>query len=119
MPSGVYKRTEFNSKKQKEIARRNAYKLHKLPRTQVQIEAGRKVGKLPKTLLQTGKGRSKPHEGNIFGDDIVKHHNDLCHGALRPDDITCMTHSKHIGLHAKLRYQERDNKGRFISKDKE
>jgi len=75
----------------------------KLPRTQRQIEAchqnGRKNG-------SASKGKHRPsHGGRVFADDTVKHHNDLCHGAERPDDIALMTMSEHSRFHANLRIE--------------
>lgn len=61
------------------------------------------------------KGKLNPHKGNVFGDDIVEHHNDLCHGALRPDDITSMPLSDHARLHGKLRME--DGTHPFISRE--
>lgn len=115
MPSGIYIGSEKHIQQVRELGKkygRRAIEIaHKLPRTQLQIETsrknGRKVGKLPR--------KGKQLEGRIFGNDIVKHHQDLCHGAEKPNDVIFMTASKHIGLHAKLRsqYRKRD-KGTFI-----
>lgn len=91
MPSGVYVRTELQSENQ----RQHALRLHKLPRSKKQLKATRKMG------LLSNKGR----EGTVFGDDIIEHHNDLCHGAERPDDVTYMTSSKHWSLHNNVRVQ--------------
>jgi len=126
MPRGVYKRTKSSSVKQLEAlskgrnlpktakqlralsegrkfptltrkrieaSQRNAYKAHKLPRTQKQLEASRNA--------------LKPYIGkaNVHGDDIVEHHNDLQHGALRPDDVTLMTLSEHTTFHNKLKVE--------------
>ena len=119
MPRGVWKRT----KKHLEDLQRNLEKAWKLPITEKQLEArrenGRKVGnlpcteaereasrrnaykmsQLPKTRKQIEAHRSK--KANV----IAKHHNDLCHGALRPNDITCMTMSEHSFLHSKIRVE--------------
>lgn len=84
-------------------------------RTPAQIESGRKAG-----LMR--KGKPNTHKGNVFADDTIEHHNDFCHGAERPDDITLMTHSEHSRMHAKLQYpnglklygnRKKDNLGRF------
>lgn len=120
MPRGIYQRTE----KHREICRENIRKgreiAHSLPLTQKQLEVldrgrrlprtqkqiatcrmnGRKVGKLPNR-----KGSLNPHKGNVFGDTFVCHHNDLCHGAERPDDITYMSQREHQKLHSNLQVQ--------------
>lgn len=70
------------TQKQRDASRRACLKLHKLPRTQKQIEAA--------------------HKPKVFGDDIVCHHNDLCRGKLRPDDVMYISHREHLRLHAKL-----------------
>lgn len=123
MPTGVYRRTE----KHKKIARKNIAKARevalKLPRTLIQREVCRKMGKAAKTQKQRESIRELGKIPNIFADTIIEHHNDLCHGAERPDDVSCMTNSEHGKLHAKLQCQDRhirvlgqkrDNKGRFI-----
>lgn len=51
------------------------------------------------------QGQPHPHAGNVFSDTIIEHHNDLVHGAERPDDVTHMTMSKHMSLHNKLRVE--------------
>lgn len=85
-------------------------KLHKLPKTQKQKENARNMGKkygkmalkiahkLPKSAKQLANSR----KAQVFANDIIKHHNDLCHGEIRPDDITLMTHSEHAKLHMQL-----------------
>ena len=102
MPTGVYVRTKPNSQKQRDAAR----------------QAGRKNGaKNIKKANETGKNRGNGFDKKpLMGKDLVEHHNDFCHGAERPDDITIMTNSEHTRLHAKLQYQDRgrDSKGRFI-----
>lgn len=73
----------------------------KVPRTQRQIEACRQNGRKNGAA---SKGKPRPsHDGRVFGDDIVKHHNDLCHGAERPDDITLMIMREHSRFHTNLR----------------
>ncbi len=95
MPRGVYIKRKSPSKKQLE-----ALKIaHKLPRSEKQMEHAHQN-------IKEGKCR-------IFANDIVKHHNDLCRGKLRPDDITLMTLSEHFSLHTQ--YRKRDRKGRFIA----
>jgi hypothetical protein len=88
----------------------------KLPRTMKQIESARRMGKAVKTLRQRIASRNNGKHGKLSKDTIIQHHNDLCHGAERPDDITCMSHGGHSRLHAKLRYpyREKDSKGRFM-----
>ncbi len=123
MPTGVYVRTKPQSKKQMEqirtiakrprtekqceTSRKNVQKAqkiaHKLPRTQKQIKAccknfikAREIGStLPRTPKQLA--------GKVFGNDIVEHHNDLCHGAERPEDVTYMIMREHSRLHNNLR----------------
>ena len=109
MPVGVYPR----SQKQLEALDRG----RRLPRTPKQIEAcrrnGRKVGNLPNTSAKqiegcrklglAAKGKPNPHKGNVFGNSIVEHHNDLCHGAERPNDVSHMTLSEHHSLHNNLK----------------
>lgn len=102
----------------RENRRKRARKMGKAPKTQKQRQASRehfrKLGKLPKTKKQLAI--------RVFGDDIVKHHNDLCHGKLRPDDVTYMRGRDHNRLHINLMIQngthsiknaKRDIKGRF------
>lgn len=99
MPKGVYKRSKKQLEalaKGREIGRKIS---HKLSRTQAQIENARRMGLNNKGKL---KGKPNPHKGNVFGNDIICHHNDLCHGAERPDDITRMINSEHLSLHRKL-----------------
>lgn len=86
------------TEKQLSATRGNIKIAHKLPRTQKQIEASRKLG-------SSAKGKPNPHGPRVFGDDIIEHHNDLKHGAERPDDITLMTHAEHSSLHNKLRIE--------------
>ncbi len=71
-------------------------KLHKLPRSAAQMKSARRLGELPK-LPRNGQ--------RIFPNTMAEHHNDLCHGALRPDDVTYMTFKKHGNLHAKLQLE--------------
>jgi len=129
MPTGVYERT----KKHREISRRTIKKAQKvawsLPRSPAQLDGSRKtekqltqireLGKRPRTQTQRDaarttclnrKGKTNPHKGNVFGDTIVEHHDDLQHGKERPDDVANMTLSEHARLHAK--YRKRD-KGKF------
>ena len=126
MPKGVYIRTEkirkgisagrLQSPKAQQAARNNIKKgqevAHKLPRTQKQIGACRQ------NMIRLNKEGKRGHNGfdkkPLMGDDIVEHHNDLQHGAIRPDDIIYMTNREHTSLHAKLQNQPRDSKGRFI-----
>lgn len=108
MPSGIYKRTE------KHIQR--ICELNKRPKTPRQIEHTRRMGKAPRTEKQCEASREKgrkmslnnigkpnPHEGTVCASDIVKHHNDLCHGAKNPNDVIFMSHSEHCRFHANLR----------------
>lgn len=107
MPTGVYKRTEAH----KEIARRNVKKARSVPRTKTQYDSSCKnfqkareiAHKLPRTQNQIEASRRNVKKCCVFADTIVKHHNDLQHGALRPNDVTYMTHSAHMSLHMKLR----------------
>ena len=116
MPTGVYVRT----KEQLALLKSYSEIAHKRPITEAQRAArrrnGRKVGKLPKTQTQIEasrrNGSRKGQPGRVFRKDLVCHHNDGCHGKLRPDDITQITLSEHGRLHAE--YRERDNMGRFI-----
>jgi len=125
MPKGIYKRT----KEHKEILRRNMGKAGKvawkLPRSLAQIKHHHKLSKLPTTQKKretwrkiglNSKGKRNPHGPTAFGNDIVKHHNDLCHGAERPDDIALMTQSEHRRLHEKLRVQNGTHP--FLSKNR-
>lgn len=75
-----------------EIRRKNAYELGKRPKTQKQIQTSRKIAR------KMGSSNN--------ADTTVKHHNDLCHGTERPDDITCMTLSEHTRLHINLRIED-------------
>lgn len=70
---------------------KNIKATHRLPRTQKQIEASRKLG------------RKYGSKNSPKADTIVCHHNDLCHGKERPDDVTYMTNREHVGLHSRLR----------------
>lgn len=90
------------SEKQLESSREKGRKIGSLPRTQNQIEACRKTGKLPKTKVQIESARRK---NRINANTIVEHHNDLCHGAERPEDVDCITLSEHGKLHANLRVE--------------
>lgn len=83
------------TEKQREASRRNMHIMSKLPKTQKQIEQCR-------NLALSNKGRPNPHKGNVFGNSIVCHHNDLCRGKLRSDDVTYMTMSEHAKLHTNL-----------------
>ena len=98
--------------------RRNMEIMKSLPRTEAQRAASRRNGR---------KLVSNPHKGLVFANGIIEHHNDLCHGRERPDDITPMTLSEHSRLHGKLNgkrlseygkrlseLRERDNKGQFL-----
>ncbi len=132
MPSGVYIRTKpktekqlqacrklgklprtvkqkERTQKQRECARELCRKLNKLPRTKAQREAARenirKLHKLPRTEKQRETSR-KNGLNAVFANDIVEHHNDLKHGALRPDDVSYITCSEHTKLHWKLRREE-------------
>lgn len=97
MPTGVYERTEEEMQRVRELCKR--------PITAAQIKVRREnvrkateaSCKLPRTKNQL---ESLPH-----ADTIVKHHNDLCRGVERPDDITLITHSEHMSLHNNLRVQ--------------
>lgn len=96
---------KVKTEKQIETSRKNiqiANKLPTLPKTQKQIESSRKNAR---TMQLYNIGKSNPHGPTIFGDDIIRHHNDLQHGALRPDDMVFMTASEHTSLHNKLRVQ--------------
>lgn len=108
MPRGVYVRTE------KDIQR--ICELNKRPKTPRQIEHSRRIGKAPRTEKQreasrnniqkinlNNIGKPNPHKATVFADTIVEHHNDYQHGALRPNDISFMSHSEHSRLHANLR----------------
>ena len=113
MPKGIYIRTEkirkgisagrLRSPKAQKAASGNMKKAReigrKLHRNIAQIEASRRNG-------LARKGISNPHGSTVFADDIVKHHNDLCHGVERPDYVTYMASSEHCRLHAKLRLED-------------
>ncbi len=72
----------------------------KRPNTEKQIQAARQnMIKINKEGKNRGNGFDKKP---LMGNHIIKHHNDLQHGAIRPDDITLMTHSKHARLHMNL-----------------
>ena len=132
MPKGVYIRKPLTEQHKKAIsegrlrspkaqrASRETIKKatqasRKVPRTQRQIEACRQNGR--KNGLAS-KGKCKPYYwGRVFAEDIVKHHNDLCHGAERPDDITLMTMREHSRLHANLRIE--DGTYHFLSQNRE
>ncbi len=79
----------------------------KLPRSAKQIEHTRKLGKGPRTQKQIATSRELCRKMglNTTSDTIVGHHNDLCRGEERPDDITYMSHGEHTSLHAKLRVE--------------
>ena len=112
MPKGVYKRTE----KHLQQIHENIQKMAKLPRTQKQIQASRengyKAGKLPKTQKQRITARENgckcalKTKGKSWTNIIVCHHNDLCHAAERPKDVTYMIHSEHNRLQANLRVRD-------------
>lgn len=96
MPKGVYKRT----KRHREISRENACKLNKLPKSEAHKKANREnMIKCHKEGKHLGHGFDKKP---LMGQDIIKHHNDLKHGAERPDDVIYMSSSDHCRLHAKL-----------------
>ena len=138
MPTGVYTRTKPSTPTQLEALKKGREVALKLPRTQKQREASHKnfikAGKvgstLPRTLKQLAtarengrkygfkKGEPHPHEATVSGDDIIEHHNDLCHGAERPDDVTCMTLSEHISLHNRLRVEDETNPFLAINRQK-
>lgn len=105
MPTGIYIRTEEQLRQLRENAKKARKVAHSLPRTQKQIEAGRKnfikAQKVGRILPRT----SKQLKGKVFADDIIEHHNDLCHGAEDPDDVTYMIHREHSSLHMKLRVE--------------
>ena len=129
MPSGVYVRTKPISEKQLAALSKGREIASKLPKTAKQKETSRKnfikatkaSASLPRTTKQVEtayingcnhgyqKGQPHPHEGTVFANDVVKHHNDLQHGAERPDDITPMTLSEHMRLHNKLRVNNGTN----------
>lgn len=122
------------TKKQIEASRKNAYKMSQLPKTDKQREASRKTGRKyvkiaqkvgaslprsykqkkqfyelsqrPRTEAQRKASYQNLEKAGVFAETTVKHHNDLCHGALRPDDVTYMTHSKHGRLHMELRIKD-------------
>jgi len=126
MPSGIYQRKPFTIERKKAISegllhspkaqkasRKNGRKaglsnkgIRRGPKTQKQLEASRenvrKLHKLPKTEKQI-KAASKL--GRISANTIVEHHNDLCRGAERPDDVNLMSLSEHTTLHNKLKVE--------------
>ncbi len=85
-------------------------------RTEEQMQQVRELGKAPKTEKQREASRKIGRRININGDTIIKHHNDLCHGAERPDDVMIMNHSEHCRLHGKLQCQDRkrDSGGKYV-----
>ena len=92
--------------------------LCKMPRSQKQIENLRKLNERPRTQVQCEAGLRNLDKGrNITRNTIVEHHNDLCHGAERPDDITLMTSSEHHRLHANIRVQNGTHP--FLGKNRE
>jgi hypothetical protein len=101
------------SVKQIQTSRENAYRISQLPKTQLQIEVSckklekaRKIAwKLPRSKAQIENARRLSKNFTPAADTIIKHHNDLCHGAKKPDDITPMTLSQHAKLHMKLRIE--------------
>lgn len=101
MPTGIYKRSEQQLRQFRE--------LHKSPKSPKQLKAlakGRKIAhKLPRTEAQLRVCRENGRKVGLSNnaDMIVKHHNDLQHGALRPNDITLLSLSEHTALHSKLR----------------
>lgn len=133
MPTGVY----IRSKEQIQQICERLCKLNQRPKTQKQREASRnninKVhgwnsGLTKKTDVRIAAGAiaiSKAVKGKnrgngfdkkaLLGDDIVCHHNDLCHGALRPDDISHMTNRKHCRLHGLLKKPTRNSLGQFTN----
>lgn len=138
MPIGVYKRTKWHI----EIACRNLEKAKGVPRKypisekqlkacrenqKKAVEAGRK---LPRTEAHRKAARENmlkchkegKHLGHGFGkkprtgQTIIRHHNDLQHGAERPDDVTYMSHSEHVRLHSRLQLE--DGTHNFLTKNK-
>ncbi len=63
------------------------------------------------------KANGEPCRSSLSADTIVEHHNDLCHGAESPDDITCMTMSEHSSLHNYLRLKNGTHY--FLAKNKQ
>ena len=121
MPKGVYIRTEKQietirelgklpkTQAQIEAGRENLKRgreiAQKLPKSQKQIEACRSTGKLPRTQKQMENARKNLKKGLVFGNTIIKHHNDLQHGILKPHDVSYMTSSEHSRLHANMRVE--------------
>ena len=107
MAKGVYIRTKPKSKKQMQQIR----ELGQKPKTQNQLRATRqnvkkaqkKAQSVPRTKAQRKAVLENIKDVRVFADTIVKHHNDLCHGAKDPDDVTYMTSSEHMRLHANIR----------------
>jgi hypothetical protein len=101
------------TKTQREASRASVKKAceasRKLPRTKAQLEANRKNG---------CKLVFNPHGSTVSANDIIEHHNDLCHGAERPDDVTLMTHSEHSRLHMELRIKNGTHPHRGIVEPK-
>jgi hypothetical protein len=125
MPKGVYVRTEKAKEACRETCRKMSLSNKNRPRTPVELIALRKNAKnareaalkLPRTQAQRDASRKAAYQMGLSNnaDTIVKHHNDLTHGALRPDDVSYMSAREHNRFHAKLQCQtqERDSKGRF------
>lgn len=131
MPTGIY----IRSKQQIQQARESLQKLNQLPKTQKQREASRKnikkvhgwnTGLTKKTDVRIAAGAiaiSKAAKGKnrgngfdkkaLMGNDIIKHHNDLCHGVEDPDDVSYMTSREHSRLHGILKNQTRNTLGQF------
>lgn len=94
MSSGVYIRTE---KHRKAMCGRSP--------SQKQLKAGLKNLKIARTLRRTQKQLESSRKMGLSNHaaTIIKHHNDLCHGAKNPNDVSFMSHSEHSRLHANLR----------------
>jgi hypothetical protein len=77
--------------------------------TKAKISATLKGRPQPRPYVQSLKmwatRRANDNHRFAYGDKMITHHNDLCHGALRPDDTTKMSHREHSRLHCLIRCQ--------------
>ncbi len=112
MPRGIYIRTKPTwgkgltkkiDPRMAKISKTLSETLKHLSRTPTQIESGQRVG-------LSNKGRS-------LANTIIEHHNDLCHGAKDPNDVTYMAHSDHSRLHANLQLENGTHP--FLAKNRE
>jgi len=86
----------------------------KAPRTKKPLATLKQLRSYPRTEKQLAilaAARAMPKKP-VSAESIDCHHNDLCHGAKRPEDIIHVTHAEHARIHSQFR--ERDQYGKFI-----